>query len=128
MKKMELFIFAVIITTYASLTSIGMVHSIKAEAPLGCQDFTVDKCEYDDGGLLETIKDISEDDCQFFCNSIYTGICTFFIFDRQQIICELLQQPFGNYINSCQKVAGPPEPLVSSCRESEDECKVLMVP
>ena len=93
-----------------------------------CNDFTIDKCQYDENGLLETIKDIDEAQCQFYCDVIYGGVCNFFIYDRKQVICELLQEPFGNYIHTCRKVAGPPTPLVSSCFDSDDQCKVCLQP
>ena len=64
-----------------------------------CQDYTIDKCTYDQNGLIETLKDIDESSCQFFCDVVYKGLCNFFIYDHQQVMCELLQEPFGNYVD-----------------------------
>ena len=61
-----------------------------------CQDYTIDKCFYDENGLIETLKDIDETSCQFYCDVIYKGLCNFFIYDHKQVVCELLQEPFGN--------------------------------
>jgi hypothetical protein len=91
-----------------------------------CQDFTIDKCFYDQNGLIETLKDVDEASCQFYCDVIYKGLCNFFIYDHKQVICELLQEPFGNYVDSCKKVGGPPSPLVQACQQSTDPCKVFL--
>ena len=85
----------------------------------------MDKCQIDPGGLLETVKDISEVNCQFYCNVIYGGKCTFFIYDRREVLCELINEPFENYINSCGKFGGPSSPSISQCYDSDDKCKVI---
>ena len=92
-----------------------------------CQDYTIDKCFYDENGLIETLKDIDETSCQFYCDVIYKGLCNFFIYDHKQVVCELLQEPFGNYVESCRKVGGPPSPLVDTCQQSTDPCKVILL-
>ena len=89
-----------------------------------CNDFTIDKCHIDDGAIIETVKDVSEADCQFFCHTIYSPNCTFFIFDKKQHLCEIISEPFENYVDSCQKYAGPKTPNITECYESNDECKV----
>ena len=91
-----------------------------------CQDITIDKCFFDDDGLIETLKDVDEASCQFYCNVIYAGQCNFFIYDHKQVLCELLQEPFGNYVDSCRKIGGPPSPSVDSCQDSNDPCKVYL--
>ena len=92
-----------------------------------CQDITIDKCFFDDDGLIETLKDVDEASCQFYCNVIYAGQCNFFIYDHKQVLCELLQEPFGNYVDSCRKIGGPPSPSVDSCQDSNDPCKVYLL-
>ena len=91
-----------------------------------CNDFTIDKCRIDPGSLLETVKDISDVNCQFYCNVIYEGRCTFFIYDRREVLCELVNEPFENYINTCGKFGGPSNPSMSECSDSDDKCKVIM--
>ena len=91
-----------------------------------CQDYTIDKCTYDQNGLIETLKDIDESSCQFFCDVVYKGLCNFFIYDHQQVMCELLQEPFGNYVDSCHKAGGPPSPSIDFCEKSADPCKVFI--
>ena len=90
-----------------------------------CNDFTIDKCHIEPGGLLETVKDISIDNCQFYCNFIYKDLCTFFIYDRREVLCELVKEPFENYINTCGKFGGPSNPSTSECSDSDDKCKVM---
>ena len=118
MKMTFSFIKAVALISFVSYVSS---YQIKEQT---CQDITIDKCFYDDDGLIETLKDVDEASCQFYCNVIYAGQCTFFIYDHKQVICELLQEPFGNYADSCRKIGGPPSPSVDSCKDSNDPCKV----
>ena len=92
-----------------------------------CNDFTIDKCHIEPGGLLETVKDISIDNCQFYCNIIYKDLCTFFIYDRKEVLCQLIQEPFDNYVQSCSKYGGPKNPTISECYDSNDGCKVINV-
>ena len=89
-----------------------------------CNDFTIDKCNIDPGGLLETVKDISERNCQFYCNVIYKDKCTFFIYDRKEVLCELIEEPYDNYVHTCDKYGGPVHPSISECYDSDDDCKV----
>ena len=91
-----------------------------------CSDYSVDKCLIESGSLIETLKDIAEYDCQFYCNVIYAETCKFYIYDRKQVICELLKEDMGDYVKSCSKYAGPPEPSVAKCMTSTDECKVYL--
>ena len=37
-----------------------------------CNDFTIDTCHFNDGAIIETVKDVSESNCQFFCHNIYS--------------------------------------------------------
>ena len=89
-----------------------------------CQDYTIDKCFYDENGIIETLKDVDEQNCQFYCDVIYKGICNFFIHDHKQMVCQLLEEPFGNYVDSCKKFGGPPSPSVDTCKQSTNPCKV----
>ena len=116
-KKMKFLILFLFVVNVAS-------HQLKEQT---CQDITVDKCFYDDNGIIETLKDVDEASCQFYCNVIYGGQCTFFIYDHKQVICELFQEPFENYVNSCKKIGGPPSPSVDSCKDSNDPCKVYLL-
>ena len=89
-----------------------------------CNNYTVDKCKLDDHAILETIKDISIYDCQNYCHNIYTRNCTFFIFDNQQIVCQLVKEEIHQYVNSCRTIAGPVNPSIQECKELKDDCKV----
>ena len=92
-----------------------------------CNDFTIDTCHIEDGAIIETVKDVTEADCQFFCHNIYFPNCTFFIFDKKQHLCEIINEPFENYVQSCKKYGGPKSPSISECYDSNDECKVSKI-
>ena len=92
-----------------------------------CSDYTLDKCVFESGSVIETLKDIPENECQFYCSTIYSPECKFYIYDRQQVICELLREEMDHYVQSCKKYAGPPKPTVSQCLSSTDECKVSVL-
>ena len=89
-----------------------------------CAGFTLTNCPTDEDAIIDTIHGISEEDCQFFCNEIYTGDCKFFIYDRFDYECQMIQEPFEHFSDSCEKVGGPVEPSLSVCMESDDPCKV----
>ena len=91
-----------------------------------CNNYTMDNCELDNDAIIKAVEDISESDCQYHCNTIYRGNCTFFIFDRQQNVCLLVQEELDHYVNSCTKIAGPGHPSLQECHELQDDCKVAV--
>ena len=91
---------------------------------LNCQDFSFDKCTTDLEQLLEVVDDIDQNSCQTYCDVIYPGLCSFFIYDRQGRTCSLLKQPILEYLGSCRQVAGPSKPAIQECREDTDPCNV----
>ena len=91
-----------------------------------CVGYSVDKCAVEDGALIETIKDIDEENCQFYCNVIYGQNCTFYIYDKKQVVCEVFRSEMKDYIDSCKKYGGPPDPSVAQCLSSHNECKVCL--
>merc|ERR1712198_533586 len=46
-----------------------------------CEDFAIDGCAVDEGMILETISDISGNDCQAVCSLVYKEKCNFFTYD-----------------------------------------------
>merc|ERR1712018_900850 len=88
-----------------------------------CQDFTLDNCFFDEGGLIESFKDIDETTCQMFCDLIYTEECNFFLYERKHVVCGLFRKSPDDYLNSCKIFGGPSNPSVDSCKESSDPCK-----
>ena len=88
------------------------------------QDFTLDKCTVELSGLIEQVKDIDEAFCQKYCSVIYAGRCQFFIYDRKQRICSLLSNPIEDYVETCDKVAGPKTPTIEDCQTGGDPCTV----
>ena len=97
---------------------------VSTEGANDCVGYSVDKCAVEDGALIETIKDIDEEDCQFYCNVIYGQNCTFYIYDKKQVVCEVFRSEMKDYIDSCKKYGGPPDPSVAQCLSSHNECKV----
>ena len=90
-----------------------------------CRDVTLDVCEYGDNGPFETSKGLDEALCQQFCSDVYPGKCTFFIYDRQQKVCELFDSPQSDYQDSCQKISGPKTPdVIEDCPNDPDPCLV----
>jgi hypothetical protein len=97
---------------------------LTTEGTTDCTGYSVDKCTLEDNSIIETLKDVGEDDCQFYCAVIYALDCKFYIMDKQQVSCQLMKSEMSNYVSSCKKYAGPPEPTVAKCLSSNDECKV----
>ena len=92
---------------------------------LDCHDFIVDKCSFDgEEGVYETVKDVSAEICQIFCSDIFYEHCKFFIHDRKQNVCLIMEESYEAFVKSCIKVGGPKEPAVQSCETSTDDCKV----
>ena len=98
---------------------------LSTTAETDCAGYSIDKCALPDDSIIETLKDVGEDDCQFYCNVIYSPDCTFYIYDKQQVLCQLLNSPMNGYVSSCSKYAGPPTPSVAKCLSSTDACKVF---
>ena len=96
-----------------------------ARAETDCAGYSLDKCTLEDNSIIETLKDVKEEDCQFYCNVIYSPECTFYIYDEQQVLCQLLNSQMSGYVSSCSKYAGPPNPSVAKCLSSTDPCKVF---
>lgn len=90
-----------------------------------CVEFTFGECDLDEGALLREIKDIHIDECQFYCNYLYEGQCTFFIYDKKEVLCKLIDEPQGNLLRSCEIVGGSINSSIPECFESKDPCKVM---
>ena len=105
---------------------LGEPSNINASLDSDCNGYTVDKCELGNDTVIETLKDTSQYDCQFFCNVVYAGACKFFIFDKQQVICQLIKEDLKTYTDTCRKFGGPANPSIQECEELEDNCKVLL--
>ena len=97
---------------------------LATEGTTDCTGYSVDKCTLEDNSLIETLKDVSEEKCQYHCAVTYAPDCKFYIMDNKQVICQLLKSEMSNYVSSCKKYAGPPEPTVAKCFASNDDCKV----
>ena len=93
------------------------------EAFADCQDLTLDDCAA--SAPFETLKDLGEDEtCQLFCREIFAGVCTFFLYDRMEDICQLYNYEPGDYAAACSILGGTPTPKLEDCQTSTDECLV----
>ena len=113
-----------LIFTVLFLLLLGAPSSLNNLLDFDCNGYTVDKCELGNDTVIETLKDTSESDCQFFCNIVYAGACKFFVFDKQQVICQLISEDLQTYTDTCRKFGGPPNPSIQECDELDDNCKV----
>lgn len=104
---------------------LGILSNLNASLDSNCNGYTVDKCELGEDTVIETLKDSTEYDCQFFCNIVYSGVCKFFIFDKQQVVCQLINEELKTYTDTCRKFGGPPIPSIQECEALEDSCKVI---
>jgi len=102
-----------------SLTLFSIV-CLAAQAHADCQDITLDSCVGDPP--FQTLKLASEENCQQYCSQVFPDVCTFFIYDRQQDICQLFDYDPQAYADSCALIAATPTPSLAECRASDEEC------
>ena len=89
-----------------------------------CNDLTFDFCGTDQTIPFETFTDQGEVICQQICREVYAGRCNFFIYDREDELCELYDIDEQLYVDSCKRTAGTPQPPLVECKESNDPCTV----
>merc|ERR1712168_1096470 len=90
-----------------------------------CREFLVDECITSaNNPQVELIHGVSIESCQFFCNTVYSHNCTFFIKDNKQDVCEIWSLPESEYETSCVKKEGPKLPAKgdSTCEKAKDDC------
>jgi len=87
-----------------------------------CNDLTFDTCGTDQTIPFETFTDQGEDICQQICREVYPSRCKFFIYDREDELCELYSIDEQLYVDSCKRTAGTPQPPLAECKESNDPC------
>ena len=87
-----------------------------------CQDTTLDYCV--GNPPFQTLKLSSEENCQEFCSQVFPNVCTFFIHNRQQDLCQLFDYDAQEYVDSCEFIAATPTPNLTECQQSDDECLV----
>ena len=94
-----------------------------------CNDITLDVCgNADQTTPFETVKLLEgqeEKVCQEICRDVYpVGRCVFFIYDREDRLCQLFDFDEQIYADSCKKIAATPKPDLAECKESNDPCTV----
>ena len=88
-----------------------------------CSDLTLDDCAAT--APFETLKDLGgAETCQLFCREIFAGVCTFFLYDREEDLCSLYNYEPGDYAAACSILGGTPTPKLDECATSTDECLV----
>ena len=77
---------------------------------------------------FETVKLLEgqeEKVCQEICRDVYpVDRCIFFIYDREDRLCQLFDFDEQIYVDSCKKIAATPKPDLAECNESNDPCTV----
>jgi len=77
---------------------------------------------------FETVKLLEgqeEKVCQEICRDVYpVDRCIFFIYDREDRLCQLFDFDEQIYVDSCMKIAATPKPDLAECKESNDPCTV----
>ena len=106
------------------LLTIFSVFCCFSQTIADCNDLTFDFCGTDQTIPFETFTDQGEEICQQICREVYPGRCTFFIYDRENELCELYDFNGDIYVDSCKRTAGTPEPTLAECKESNDPCTV----
>ena len=89
-----------------------------------CRDTTLDFCGNDQTIPFETFTDQGEDICQQICKEVYPDRCIFFIYDREDELCELYDIEEQIYVDSCKRTTGTPKPPLAECKDSNDPCTV----
>ena len=63
-----------------------------------------------------------------YCDVIYEGRCKFFVFDKNENLCSVLDEPIEIYESTCLKFAGPKSPSYDECTDQapSDPCSVFV--
>ena len=99
------------------LAVLAVVADVTSAAETDCRDFSVDNCPLEFADVI--IGDVSEAKCQEYCDSYFDDICAFFVYERPKRLCQLYDdEDYQGFLDDCRKVAGPPEPSVDTCVNS----------
>ena len=60
-----------------------------------CDDFSIGNCSPRDGTLINTLKGLTEDECQDFCK--LTTTCTFYSLRFSTDVCSLYTEDYRQY-------------------------------
>jgi len=103
------------------LSTAFLIVCLATQAFSDCQDLTLDDCAAT--APFETLKDLGDEGtCQLFCREIFAGVCTFFLYDREEDLCQLYDYDPGDYAAACSIIGATPTPKLSECASSTDEC------
>ena len=112
-------------TEIQALTSTSTIKSQQSTIE-NCTTYTYNRCYFDEDVLLDTLFDITDSDCQYFCDEIYREKSKYFVYDYCKGRCHIYgsqkEDDFGSY---CSEHGGPPQPSIATCAGIEDPCKVL---
>merc|ERR1712064_199372 len=69
----------------------------------------------------------NEEDCQEgFCNGLYQGECTYYVYEPETKSCKLFKDDMTTLFETCNTIGGPKEPEVDDCNDSEDPCQMFL--
>ena len=103
------------------LTIVSIIYqAIKVNGE--CKDTALDYCiEYPP---FQTLRLSSDEKCQQLCSQIFPNVCTFFIHDRQQDLCQIFDYDYQEYVKSCNFISGTPTPSLTECQALGEKCLV----
>ena len=100
----------------------------KAPDDIDCTDYLFDQCpNHDTPAEVEVLHLIGMEDCQYFCDVIYTN-CSFFISDLRQNLCEIWTIAPEDYETRCALHAGPMGKSgdLDKCKHDRRDCNVSL--
>jgi hypothetical protein len=53
-----------------------------------CRDYTFDSCRINVDSIVETVKNVTENQCQEFCVTVFAMDCSIFVYNRIQVLLE----------------------------------------
>ena len=95
----------------------------------GCRDYVQEDCEtlvYPP--IVGPILNLgSEEQCNYMCHQDYGLTCKFFIYNRQEDICEVYSDKLDDYISlsKCRTIGGRKTPPLEKCAKLPIGCKVV---
>ena len=92
-----------------------------------CRDFTFNECSYKVSDMITSSIGQDEKFCQFLCNDTYSYVCTYFLYDKTQKMCQIFKGARDSPKIICSQYGGPSEPPVSQCQYHDDKCQVKKI-
>jgi hypothetical protein len=82
-----------------------------------CKIFTFDTCTKDIDQKIQIIRNVNVEQCQGFCDSIYSDICQMFEYNKISQDCWISRQSFEDFRSTCYLIGGPKGTEMEKCRD-----------